>query len=169
MNLNKVFLIGNLTADPELRNTPSGQPVCNFRMATNRIWNDKTTGQKQQKVEYHSIVAWRRLAEIVSQYLTKGSMVYIEGRLETRSWEDSTGNKRYRTEIIAENLQLGPRTTGKTIPRSDGFEKKETPTPTIQQEEIPIIEEGEEIKETKKPTALNNEKDEEIDVKKIPF
>ena len=186
MNLNKVFLIGHLTSDPELRNTPSGQPVCSFRMATNRIWTDKTTGQRQEKTEYHNIVAWRRLAEIASQYLTKGSLVYIEGRLETRTWEDASGNKRYRTEIIAENLQLGPKTAEKTIPTpSADFEREQKSSALIQQEEIPIIEEGEDIKEKPAETnpneqnsetpsqpqkpSFDNEEDEEIDVKKIPF
>lgn len=152
MNLNKVILIGNLTADPELRNTPSGQPVCNFRIATNRIWNDKNSGQKQQKTEYHTIVAWRRLAEIVSQFLSKGSLVLIEGRLETRTWDDPSGNKRFRTEIIAENLQLGPRRTGEIGQQQTGQEEKKEEG-KASQEEIPTIQEGEE----------------EIDVKDIPF
>lgn len=152
MYLNKVFLIGNLTADPELRNTPSGQPVCNFGIATNRIWKDRNTGQQQKKVEFHNIVAWRRLAEIVAQFLKKGGLVYIEGRLETRSWDDaSSGTKKYRTEIIAENLQMGPRAGG---PTSGGFNSAPqtqnpgsfTPPPVQQpqepvKEEIPIIQE----------------------------
>ncbi len=148
MNLNKIFLIGRLVSDPETRTTPSGQMVCSFRLATNRIWNDSKTGQKQQAVEYHSIVLWRRLAEIASQFLTKGSLVLIEGRLQTRSWQDSSGNKRYRTEIIAENIQLGPRAAGKVIPP-----ETEKPAEKTAQEEIPIIE----------------EEKEEIDVKDIPF
>ena len=147
MNLNKVILIGNLTADPELRNTPSGQSVCNFRMATNRIWVDKNTHQKQQEVEYHTIVLWGRLAEIASQFLTKGALAMVEGRLRTRSWQDSTGNKRFRTEIVAQTLQLGPRTQGKAA--SEGGE----PHPDGR-EDIPIIEEKEE---------------EEINVKDIPL
>lgn len=160
MNLNKVFLIGNLCADPELRNTPHGQPVCNFRIATNRIWTDKESGQKQQKVEYHSIVAWRRLAEIASQFLTKGGLVLIEGRLETRSWDDSSGNKRYRTEVIAERMQLGPRT-------ARGEAQK---TPKISKEEIPIIEENEPPGDQPPKPQNSPSKDEgEIDVKEIPF
>ncbi len=137
MNLNKVILIGNLTADPELRNTPSGQPVCNFRMATNRIWNDKQSGQQQKETEYHTIVAWGRLAEIASRYLNKGALAMIEGRLRTRSWQDPSGNKKFRTEIVAERLQLGPRI---------GREKAVTSsasTPEEKKEEIPIIEEDE--------------------------
>ena len=85
MNLNKVILIGNLASDPELRNTPAGQPVCSFRLATNRVWTDKTTKNQQKETEYHSVVTWGRLAEIASQFLTKGSLAMIEGRLRTRS------------------------------------------------------------------------------------
>lgn len=147
MNLNKVFLIGRLVIDPEMRTTPQGQSVCNFRIATNRVWTNRATNQKQEKTEYHNIVLWRRLAEIASQYLTKGSLVLIEGRIETRSWQDASGNKRFRTEIIGERMQLGPRAAGKIIPPAAGPEE-------VPPEEIPIIEE---------------EGEEEIDVKDIPF
>lgn len=145
MNLNKVILVGRVATDPEMRSTPAGQPVCTFRLATNRVWTERDSGKKQEKAEYHNIVLWRRLAEIASQFLTKGSLVLIEGRLETRSWEDSSGNRRFRTETIGERMQLGPRAAGKVLPPLS----KEIP-----QEEIPIIEEGAE---------------EEIDVKDIPF
>ncbi len=103
MNLNKVMLIGNVTRDPEVRTTPGGQNVASFGVATNRRWKDQS-GQQKDQVEFHNIVAWRRLAEIVGQYLKKGSKVYIEGRLQTRSWDDKSGVKRYKTEIIAENM-----------------------------------------------------------------
>lgn len=103
MNLNKAMIIGNLTRDPEIRNTPSGQSVASFSVATSYTWNDQS-GQKQEKVEFHNVVAWRRLAEIIGQYLRKGSKVYIEGRLQTRDWVGQDGVKRYRTEIIAENM-----------------------------------------------------------------
>jgi len=103
MNLNKAMIIGNITRDPEVRKTPNGQTVVSFGVATNRRWTDQA-GQKQEQAEYHNIVAWRRLAEIVGQYLKKGSKVYIEGRMQTRSWEDQSGTKRYKTEIVAENL-----------------------------------------------------------------
>ncbi len=104
--LNKVMIIGNLGRDPEVRTTPSGQPVANFTVATNRKWKDRD-GQMQEKVEWHQVVAWGRQAEIAGQYLTKGRQVYVEGRLETRSWEDKThGDKRYRTEIICDNFQM---------------------------------------------------------------
>jgi single-strand DNA-binding protein len=103
MDLNKVMLIGNITQDPEVRTTPSGISVTSFGLATNLIWNDQQ-GQKQEKVEFHNIVAWRRLAEIMGQYLHKGSKIYIEGRLQTSSWDDQSGNKKYRTEVIADNM-----------------------------------------------------------------
>ena len=105
MNLNKAMIIGNLTRDPESRTTPSGQAVCNFGVATNLIWTD-ANGDKQERAEFHNVVAWRKLAEICSQYLKKGSKVYIEGRLQTRDWEGQDGVKRYTTEIIASEMQM---------------------------------------------------------------
>lgn len=112
MNLNKAMIIGNLTRDPETRTTASGITVCSFGVATNFVWKD-ATGQKKEKVEYHNVVAWRRLAEICGQYLNKGRRVYIEGRLQTRDWIGQDGIKRYRTEIIADNMIMldGPRTS----------------------------------------------------------
>lgn len=110
MNLNKVFLVGRLTQDPEMRTTSTGQNVTTIRMATNRVWYDQSTREKKEATEYHQVIAWARLGEIANQYLKKGAMALIEGRIQTRSWEDqASGQKRYRTEIIAENLQLGPR------------------------------------------------------------
>lgn len=111
MNLNKAIIIGNLTQDPEVRTTPTGQSVASFTIATNRVWNNPQ-GQKQEQAEYHNIVAWGRLAEIVGQFLGKGRLAMVEGRIQTRSWDDQSGNKKYRTEIIAENIQLGPRGSG---------------------------------------------------------
>ena len=150
MNLNKVLLVGRLTRDPEVRSLPSGQQVTSFGLATDRYFTDKS-GQKQQQTDFHNIVMFGRLAEIASQFLAKGSLALIEGRIQTRSWQDASGNKRYRTEIIAQSLQLGPRTAGagKIMATEKEAEKEETPS-----EEIPIIEEEEE---------------KEIDVKDIPF
>lgn len=111
MNLNKVFLIGNLTRDPEMRTLPSGQAVTTYSIATNRVWNDKS-GAKQTSAEYHNIVAFGRLAEISKQYLSRGKMVFVEGRIQTRSWEAQGGVKKSRTEVIVEQMQLGPRTGG---------------------------------------------------------
>ncbi|MBW1690573.1 MAG: single-stranded DNA-binding protein [Deltaproteobacteria bacterium] len=104
-SLNKVMLIGYLGADPELRYTPSGSPVANFRIATTEQWTDRE-GEKQEKTEWHRIVAWRKLAETCGEYLHKGSLVYVEGRLETRNWEDRDGNKRWTTEILAWRVQM---------------------------------------------------------------
>lgn len=97
------MIIGRLTKDPEARTTPTGANVTTFSVATNFSWKDQS-GNKQDKTEYHNVVAWRKLAEICAQYLKKGSKVYIEGRLQTRSWDDQSGNKRYMTEIIADNM-----------------------------------------------------------------
>lgn len=97
------MLIGNLTRDPEVKTTPSGQNVANFSVATNRVWTNPQ-GQKQEAVEFHNIVAWGKLAEICGQYLGKGRKVYVEGRLQTRDWQGQDGVKRYRTEIVAENM-----------------------------------------------------------------
>ena len=102
-SLNKVILIGNLTRDPELRYTPQGTPVCTFGIATNRSWSTDT-GEKKEETEFHTIVAWNRLAEIVAEYLQKGRQAYIEGRLQTREWEAPDGTKRQRTEIIASEV-----------------------------------------------------------------
>lgn len=107
--INKVILIGNLGADPEIRYTQSGTPVVNFRIATTERWKSQD-GQQQEQTEWHQIVAWRRLAEICSEYLQKGSKVYIDGKLQTRKWQDQNGNDRYTTEIVARDMKmLSPR------------------------------------------------------------
>lgn len=103
MDLNKVMIIGRLTRDPEVRTTPGGANVVSFSVATGFTWTDQS-GQKKEQTEFHNVVAWRKLAEIIGQYLKKGSQVYIEGRLQTRSWEGQDGKKNYRTEIIADNM-----------------------------------------------------------------
>ena len=110
MNLNKIFLIGNLTRDPELRSLPSGQSVASFGIATNRFYTKD--GQKQQDTQFHNIVAFGRLAEISKQYLGKGSLLMVEGRIQNRSWQGQDGQKKYRTEVVAESMQLGPRSAG---------------------------------------------------------
>ncbi|HOZ37081.1 MAG TPA: single-stranded DNA-binding protein [bacterium] len=134
MNLNRAMLIGNLTRDPEVRTTPNGTAVASFSIATNQVWTDPS-GNRQEKAEFHNIVAWRKLAEICGQYLHKGSKVYVEGRLQTRSWDDQTGNKRYITEIVIDNMiMLDSRgvnrpTSGSSTPLP------EESTPTIQVDE----------------------------------
>jgi single-strand DNA-binding protein len=141
MNLNKAILVGRLTKDPELRALPSGQNVASFGVATNRYFSDKS-GQKQEATEFHNIVLFGRLADVASQYLKKGSMVLIEGRIQTRSWQDNEGNKKYKTEIVGESIQLGPKNT--QMPDT---------TNQLNKEEIPIIQKEEE----------------DIDIKDIPF
>ena len=111
MYLNKVFIIGNLTRDPELKALPSGMSVTSFSVATNRTWKDKN-GAKQEAVDYHNVVVFGKQADIAAQYLKKGASVYIEGRLQTRSWDGQDGKKNYRTEVIADRFQFGPRTGG---------------------------------------------------------
>lgn len=138
MNLNKVFLIGNLTRDPELRTTPSGQQVASFSIATNRMYTDKA-GQKQTQAEFHNIVAWGRLAEITNQYLNKGKMVFVEGRITTRNWDAPDGTKRYRTEVIAERMQLGPRTGQGNAPQANTMMEA-----TAKDEDIPVIQQEDE-------------------------
>ena len=130
--VNKVILVGRLGQDPEVRYTPSGDAVANFSIATSEEWTDKNTGEKKERTEWHRIVAWRRLGEICGEYLSKGRQVYIEGRLQTRSWDDRDGNKRYTTEIIANEVQfLGGR---------DDSQPTTQPTSahTSEQEDIPF-------------------------------
>ncbi|HCX45162.1 TPA: single-stranded DNA-binding protein [Patescibacteria group bacterium] len=138
MNLNKTFLLGRLTADPILRTTTNGTQVATFSIATNRVWNDKVAGKKEE-TEFHNIVLWGRQAEIASRFLTKGGLVLIEGRLQTRSWEDNQGQKRRTTEIVGERMQLGPRSANQN---SGGFQPP-TPSTGVNQEtkapEIPTI------------------------------
>ncbi len=145
MNLNKALILGRLTNDPDSRVLPSGQPVTNFSMATNRMWTDKS-GNKQEDAQFHNIVVFGKLADIASRYLAKGRLALIEGRIQTRSWEDASGNRRYRTEIIAENLQLGPRSASDTSGDKDNSKstpKSDTSDKTSKNDEIPVIEQDE--------------------------
>lgn len=158
MNLNKAMIIGNVVRDPEMRTTPGGQNVTSFSVATNLVWKDQS-GQKQEKVEFHNVVAWRRLAEISNQYLKKGSKVYIEGRIQTRSWDDPNGVKRYRTEIIAENMIMLDR-AGNT-PSNNDFS---TAQPEVGSEPV-INTEGQQIN-SKNQSA---DSEEEISIEDIPF
>lgn len=111
MYLNKVLIIGNLTRDPELKALLSGMKVCSFGVATNRTYKDKE-GNKQETTEFHNVSAFGKIGELVAQYMKKGSQVYLEGRLQTRSWDGKDGEKKYRTEIIADTVQFGNRPTG---------------------------------------------------------
>jgi single-strand DNA-binding protein len=146
MNLNKVFILGNLTRDPELRQTTGGQPVCSFGIATNSFYKDKS-GQNQQKAEFHNIVVWGRQAEIASQYLKKGGLAMVEGRLQTREWQDKQGQTRRTTEIIADRIQFGPRSSGSgqfggerpgapSQPKAEDTREEELPDINIDEGEI---------------------------------
>ncbi len=150
MNLNKVFILGNLTRDPELRQTPGGQSVCSFGVATNSFFSDRS-GQKQKRTEFHNVVLWGRQAEVANQFLRKGSSVLIEGRLQTRSWQDKQGIQHKTTEIIAERMQLGQRTNfGAAAPESRG---DSSTSDEVKEEELPEI----------------NLEDSEIKTEDIPF
>jgi single-strand DNA-binding protein len=137
MNFNKVILVGRLTRDPESRALPSGQSVTSFGMATDRFYSDKS-GQRQQQTDFHNIVLFGKLADIASQYLNKGSLVMIEGRLRTRSWKDSAGNNRSRIEVVAERLQLGPKSASRQAPQSQSQEPAQEDIPVIEEEEIDV-------------------------------
>lgn len=133
--INKAIIVGRLGQDPEMRYTPDGTACANFSVATSEEWKDKQTGEKKERVEWHRVVAWRRLAEICGEYLTKGKQVYIEGRIQTRDWTDKDGNKRYTTEIIANQMQmLGDRgSSDQNQRRQDG-----PPPATPPEDDIPF-------------------------------
>lgn len=152
MNLNKAMVIGNLTRDPEMRTTPSGQNVASFSVATSLTWTDNA-GQQQKKTEFHNIVAWRKLADICGQYLKKGSKVYLEGRLQTTDWTGQDGVKRYRTEIVAENMIMLDRAGNSEGFSGSNFNAGQT-APRAAAEELPTI---------------NADEEEEIRVENIPF
>lgn len=158
MYLNKVYLIGNLTQDPEFKALPSGSSVASFSLATNRTWTDKQ-GQRQETAEYHNIVAYGKQAETISQYLKKGSLLFVEGRLQTRSWEAQDGQKKYRTEIIVDTFQFGPKGSGtgsvasQPRPASAPKSSPKSAPPSVQQEELPTV----------------NLDEDEIDLEEIPF
>ncbi len=126
MYLNKAIVIGNLTRDPEIKSLPSGIQVCSFSLATNRVWKDKN-GAKQESADYHNIVVFGRQAETAGQYLRKGASALVEGRMQTRSWDAADGTKKYRTEIVADRVQFGPRASGAGAPATST--KKDAPAP----------------------------------------
>jgi single-strand DNA-binding protein len=160
MNLNKVFVLGNLTRDPEIRNLPSGQSVASFGLATNRFFKDKD-GQKQQQVEFHNIVLFGKLAETAKSFLNKGSLALVEGRLQTRSWDDKqSGAKKSKTEIVGEKIQLGPRRAQNSAQPSMNSNSQSNNA----SEDIPVIED-----KNFSPKDTNKDKEEEIDVNDIPL
>ncbi|HTX87318.1 MAG TPA: single-stranded DNA-binding protein [Candidatus Nanoarchaeia archaeon] len=170
MTLNKVMLIGNLTRDPEIRNTTTGKTVASFGVATSMVWKDQS-GAKQEKAEFHNIVAWGKLAEICGQYLKKGLKVYIEGRLQTRDWTGQDGVKRYRTEIVAENMiMLSPKSSSYSGGQSGGNYAPRAAAPAMGNEQ-PFVP-SEPIIDIDSPAAGGNDgapEEEEIRVENIPF
>ncbi len=159
MNVNKVILIGRLTRDPEVRNTPSGQTVATLSLATNRFWKDKN-GQRQDKTEFHNVVLWGRLAEIAGQYLSKGQETFIEGRLETRKYTAKDGSERRTTEVIAENMQLGARAQG----GGTSFSPRPAAAPAQASTNSREQEVAEEI-----PTINLDEEQDEVRIEDVPF
>ncbi len=167
MDLNKAMIIGRLTRDPETRTTPSGQTVTSFSVATNFTWTDPQ-GQKQEKAEFHNIVAWRRLAEICQQYLSKGRRVYIEGRLQTRDWTGQDGVKRYRTEIIADNMIMLDGNENKNFKGTPPSQTENFSSSTEQNTNEPVIDINEDLS-SNSPADPSKNKDDEINVEEIPF
>ena len=158
MSLNKVQLIGNLTRDPEMKQIPGGQVVASFGIATNFTWKDQS-GEQKEKTEFHNIVVWRRLAEICGQYLKKGSKVYIEGRLQTRDWEGEDGTKRYRTEIVADNMiMLDRKGAGGGVPK-----EREAGGITEKKESGELEDVGEPVAEKA------GKKEEDVSIDDLPF
>ena len=174
MDLNKVMLIGRLAQDPELRAIPSGVAVANFAVATNFVYTD-ASGVKQEKVEFHEIVTWRRLAEIANQYLKKGGKVFIEGRLQTSSWEDQSGAKRYRTEIVAENLIMldrapqGARPTPSLMQTPSQFGSPALTSSIPPATQTPVTPTSRPVDEELPTIDITEETGEEVSVEEIPF
>jgi len=169
MFLNKVFIFGNLTRDPERKSLPSGMAVVSLGVATNRVYI--SNGQKQEEVEFHNVVAFGKQAEVIAQYLRKGSSLLVEGRIKTRNWQDNAGQKHYKTEIIADRVQFGPKTSGQSTGGNygnAGFQAN--PSQPVQSEpEIPVIEE--EVANNPGPISSDGliDDNEDIDISKIPF
>jgi single-strand DNA-binding protein len=166
-SLNRAQIVGNITRDPEMRYTPNGQAVCSFGVATNRRWRDKD-GNNQEQTEFHNVVAWGKLAELMSQLAHKGTKIYVEGRLQTRSWEGQDGGKRNRTEIVMDDFIL-------LTPKSASAQAAEDITPDA--EEFPPAEEEKTPKKTQdksskkeaKEEKKTDEESEEINLDDIPF
>lgn len=160
MNVNKAILVGNVTRDPEIRTTQSGQTVAAFGLATNRYWTGKD-GQKQEQVEFHNVVLWGRLAEIAGQYLTKGQSVYIEGRIQTRTYTAKDGTEKRITEIVGENMQLGSR-------RQGGYSSSGSQQPAQSAKSFNKDQNQETAKEEIPTINLEDER-EEVKISDVPF
>jgi len=164
MDLNKVMIIGRLTRDPELKTIPSGINVCQMGVATGYVYTSQATGQKIEQTEFHNVVLWRKLGEIAHQYLKKGNQVYIEGRLQTRSWDGKDGQKRYRTEIVADNMiMLGSKNSSGT---SSGSYQGAAAAPAARPAPSPADETSQTSPTEQLPTIQQGE---DINVEDIPF
>jgi single-strand DNA-binding protein len=137
-SLNKVMLIGNVGRDPEMRYTASGEPVTTFSVAVSRRWKDRTTSDQREETEWFNVVTWRQLAETCNQYVTKGRKVYVEGRLQTRSWEGQDGQKHYRTEVIAQTVTLLDRRPGAAAPSGEGEQRAPADDVVVEPDDLPF-------------------------------
>lgn len=175
LNLNRAQVLGNLTRDPEMRYTPNGQAVTSFSVATNRRWNNRETGEMQEQVEFHNIVVWGKQAEAVTPMLKKGGPVFVEGRLQTHSWEGQDSVKRYRTEIVAESvIVLSSRGGGAPMSASSEIPVEDISKPDEDTKSQETDKPAQESKRASEPKTNNSKKDEgkeveEIDIEDIPF
>lgn len=170
MNVNKVTLVGRLTADPEVRSTPTGQTVTNFSLATTTSWKDQG-GEKKEKTEFHNIVAWAKRGEVIGQYCVKGQELYVEGRLETRNWDDKdSGKKMYRTEVLLENFEFGQKPGGATGSPSQPPKPaaQSAATSTATKVAAPAAAAGAVAASEEIPT-INLEDEDEVKIEDVPF
>ncbi|MDD5566850.1 MAG: single-stranded DNA-binding protein [Patescibacteria group bacterium] len=140
MNLNKASIIGNLTKDPVIRTLPSGQNMASFSVATNYVWRDLKSREKKETTEFHNVVAWGKLGEICGQYLKKGAKIYLEGRLQTRFWADKSGNRRSRTEIIADNVIMLGHLGSKKVEQDEAKKQEVLAKEEVSLQEVPVEE-----------------------------
>ncbi len=168
MNVNKVMIVGRLTRDPEVRTTPNGQTVTNFSVATSTTWKDQN-GQPQEKTEFHNVVAWGRRGEVIGQYVIKGQELYVEGRLETRSWDDQeTGKKMYRTEIILENFEFGAKPNNSNANYNNDYSTVQTNSNQQNTNAQQQVYQQETQKQPENST-INSSSNQEVNIEDVPF
>lgn len=166
MNVNKAIIVGRLTRDPEMRTTPNGQTVANFSIATSRQWKDQG-GQKQEKTDFHNIVAWGKQGEVIGQYVTKGQELYVEGRIETRSWDDKDTNKKvYRTEIVLEKFEFGAK-AGAGGSQGGNYNNQNNYAAPQNQNAAPAAQRSQ--KEEEIPTINLDDEMDEVKIEDVPF
>lgn len=174
MNVNKAIIIGRLTRDPEVRTTPSGQTVTNFSVATSSKWKGQD-GQQNEKTEFHNVVAWAKRGEVIAQYMTKGQEIYVEGRLETRSWDDKETNKKmYRTEIVLENFEFGAKAGAGGGGNNNSYQNNNQPNQSNAQSQnaAPIAAQNQgntKVEEESIPTINLDDEQEEVKIEDVPF